>query len=52
MKLAEEVQKYTATCEALLSAIAVERPLTEVEAKMIEYYCKELMAKIPLFPFE
>lgn len=46
MKLAEEVRKFCAGCEALLSAIAQNRPLTQDEAQLIDHYCKEVCDQI------
>ena len=42
MKLAEEVRKFCAGCEALLSAIAMSRPLIADEALLVDQYCKEV----------
>jgi len=51
MQLAKEVQTFSSACEHILSAIAMNRPLTSDEAAMIEYYCVEILAKIaPLLP--
>jgi len=51
MQLAKEVKTFSAACEHILSAIAMNRPLTSDEAAMIEYYCVEILAKIaPLLP--
>jgi hypothetical protein len=46
MQLAKEVQSFSTACEHILSAIALERPLTKDEALMIEYYCVEILSKI------
>lgn len=46
MKLAEEVRKFCAGCEALLSAIAMNRPLTADEALLVDQYCKEVCKTI------
>ena len=51
MQLAKEVQSFSTACEHILSAIAMNRPLTPDEAAMIQYYLVELSAKIaPLLP--
>lgn len=51
MQLAQEVQNFSSACEHVLSAIAMNRPLTSDEATMIQYYCKELLEKVmPLVP--
>lgn len=46
VKLAEEVRKFCAGSEALLSAIAMNRPLTADEALLINHYCKEVCKEI------
>jgi len=46
MQVASEVKDFTGASERLLSTIAMNRQLTEEEAKMIQYYCKELLAKV------
>lgn len=46
MQLNQEVKRFSGACEQLLSAIAMNRPLSETEAKLIEYYLKELGMKI------
>jgi hypothetical protein len=46
MQLADEVRRFSSACEHILSAIAMNRPLTEEEAAMIEYYCTEIREKI------
>lgn len=46
MQLAKEVKTFSSACEHILSAIAMNRPLTQDEATMIEYYCVEILAKI------
>ena len=49
MRLAEDVQKFTSACERLLATAATSnRTLTEDEARLVQYYCKELAEK--LFP--
>lgn len=49
MRLAEDVQKFGSACERLLATAAVSnRMLTEDEARLVQYYCKELAEK--LFP--
>ena len=46
MQLANEVKRFSGACEQLLSAIAMNRPLSVVEAQLIQYYCHELSGKI------
>lgn len=47
MRLAEDVLKFTSACEHLLaSAKRSNRNLTEDEARVVEYYCNELVNKL------
>ena len=46
MQLANEVQNFCGSSERLLSLMAMNRPLTEEEATLIEYYCQELSDKV------
>ncbi len=46
MQVASEVKDFSGASERLLSTIAMNRQLTEEEAKVIQYYCKELLAKV------
>jgi hypothetical protein len=46
MQLATEVKNFLGACERLMSLIMMNRQLSEEEAKMIEFYCKEVLAKI------
>ena len=49
MRLAEDVRKFGSACEQLLvTAAESNRTLTEDEARLVQYYCKELAEK--LFP--
>jgi hypothetical protein len=49
MRLAGDVQKFAGACERLLAtAVTSNRTLTDDEAKLVQYYCKELSEK--LFP--
>ena len=49
MRLAEDVQKFAGACERLLATAATSnRTLTEDEARLIQFYCKEVAEK--LFP--
>ena len=49
MRLAEDVQRFTGACERLLATAATSnRTLTEDEARVVQYYCKEVAEK--LFP--
>jgi hypothetical protein len=46
MRLAEEVRKFSSACEHLLAAAATSgRTLTADETRVVEYYCKEVLAK-------
>lgn len=47
MILAEEVRKFSSACEHLLAIAAKSgRNLTEDEARLVEYYCKEIISKV------
>ena len=46
MELANEAKHFFGACERLISLIASNRRLTEDEARMIEFYCKEVLAKV------
>jgi hypothetical protein len=47
MRLAEEVRKFSIACEHLIAAAATSgRTLTEDEARLVKYYCKEVLAKV------
>lgn len=46
MQLASEAKHFFGACERLISLIASNRRLTDDEARMIEFYCKEVLAKI------
>jgi hypothetical protein len=47
MQLAEEVKNYCRACERLLSIAAISRrPMTEDERRLVEFYCKEMLAKL------
>jgi hypothetical protein len=46
MQLSKDVNAFTSACERLLAAGAIYRPLTPDEARLIEFYCKELLQKI------
>lgn len=46
MQLANEVRIFSVACEQILSAIGMNRPLTEKEASLLEYYCTEILTKI------
>lgn len=45
MQLASEVHNFSAACERLLGAVAKNRPLTEEELQLIEFYRKEMLNK-------
>jgi hypothetical protein len=46
MQLSNEVHNFARYCERLLSTVAVIRPLTEEEMRLVEYYCRELLTKV------
>jgi hypothetical protein len=46
MQVAGEVKNFSDASERLLSTILMKRQLTEEEARMIEHYCRELLARI------
>jgi hypothetical protein len=46
MQQTEALNVFSSGCERLLFSIKTNRPLTEEEAKMVEYYCKEILAAI------
>ena len=46
MQLSNEVHNFARYCERLLSIVAVSRPLTEEEVRLVEYYCQELLTKV------
>jgi hypothetical protein len=47
MILAEEVRNYTNVCQQLLAVAGSSgRTLTEDEARVVEYYCNEVLAKV------
>ena len=41
-----EVQLFVSACERLLAAVDLQRPLSEDEMSLVEYYCKELLEKL------
>ena len=41
-----EVQLFVSACERLLAAVDLQRPLSEDEMSLVEYYCKEILGKI------
>jgi hypothetical protein len=46
MELAANAEKFSDSCESLLSSMTMDRPVTDEEVRVIEYYCIELLAKI------
>ncbi len=42
----KEVQLFVSACERLLAAADVQRPLSETQMSLVEYYCKELLVKL------
>jgi hypothetical protein len=42
----KEVQLFVSACERLLAAADLQRPLSEDEMSVVEYYCKELLEKL------
>jgi hypothetical protein len=46
MELTKEVHNFIDACERVLAAVATNRLLNEDETRIVEHYCKELLAKI------
>jgi nitrogenase subunit NifH len=46
MRVAKEVHNFTSACEHLLAAVVLNRPLSEEEKRLIDYYCSELQSKL------
>ena len=46
MQADDEFHIFTNACERLLFSVLKNRPLTKKEARIVEYYCKEILAKI------
>jgi hypothetical protein len=46
MELAKEVQSFSSACERFLEMIARHRSLKKDERRLIEHYCKDILAKI------
>lgn len=47
MRLKKEVSNFTASCEHLMAETETNsRKLTEEEALLIEYYCREVLKKV------
>ena len=46
MQMATEVKNFLGASERLMSLMMMHRQLTADEARMIEFYCKEVLAKI------
>jgi hypothetical protein len=44
MELAQEVVNFTSACEHLLAAVA-HRSMTDDEARIVKYYCNEILEK-------
>lgn len=42
VELSAEVHRFSSACEHLLAGIAIHRPLTDEEKRLIQYYCNEL----------
>ena len=49
MQQAEALRTFSSGCERLLFSIKTNRRLTEEEARLAEYYCKEILAKLEAF---
>lgn len=45
MQQGEEFRTFSSACEQLLFSMT-NRPLPEKEARIVEFYCKEILAKI------
>ena len=48
----KEVQLFVSACERLLAAADLQRPLSEDQMSLVEYYCKELLEKLIRHSFE
>jgi hypothetical protein len=47
LELADKIEKFCASCDALLSTITMmHRPMTDEEVRRLEYCCIEVLAKI------
>jgi hypothetical protein len=46
MQADDEFHIFSSACERLLFSVLKNKPLTEKEARIVEYYCKEILAKI------
>jgi hypothetical protein len=46
MELSKEVQSFSSACERLLDTIARHRQLQKDERRLIEHYCKEILARV------
>ena len=51
MQHAQAFHSFSDACERFVSSIATSRPLSNDEAEIVAYYCKEILAKIePCLP--
>ena len=50
MQVAGEVKKYCESCERLIMLMSINRALTEDEARVVDFYSKELQAKVAFRP--
>ena len=46
MRVKNEVKNFTSACEHLIAAVDLNRPLSEEEKRLIDYYCCELHDKL------
>ena len=46
MRLKNDLHNFTSACERLLASETLYRPLTNDEARLVEYYCQELLKKL------
>ena len=47
MRLAQDVHQFTRACEHLIASAALtSRTLTDDEARLVEFYCKEVLEKV------
>ena len=46
MQQAEALRTFSRGCERLLLSIKTHGALAEDEARIVEYYCKEILAKV------
>jgi hypothetical protein len=48
MKQIARFNNFTDACEHFLFTLATDAPLTEVQARLVAYYCHEISTKVQL----